>query len=808
MDVAIGTTNVPLSGRTLTFTKLLAVECVLLITLLLHLIFPANSFAQGQEPLHASGDREVWNRRENRVELIGHAAVRRPGESLTADYIIMDQNLRTIDAFGNCVYIASDTVIYGEEMHFNLDSRTGTIVAGRVSNENFSLAGQRINKLGEGRFQTHWGEYTTCRDCAPSWSFQAQDVDMQIEGYAYLSNVALKVKDAPSAWLPYLIVPMKTKRQSGLLFPALSASATNGFTFVLPYFWAINRSSDMTFGVGSYTKRGARLEWEGRYAFSDRSVANADFFYINDKSFADMNVAGNAQINPTAARARWALDLSQTQELPFRIDEKLRITEVSDNLYPFYIGDISVQKEMVLSSTLSLSHTSSDFSAYFALQRYRNLLAEIESSQNGVRSFDPNTVQVLPSAVVTTNDRYLLGTPVAAGLTFGVSNFTRSAGPFDVDIFSISPDPGTFRPGIDPIREATRVSIVPSLYTTLRPWDILSFTPSLKYFSYFYSFHNVLDNWYRSHVLFQADLSAQLEKIYSTDNPERPRKKHLVRPLLTYSYIPESLIHQDAHPFLSQIEYARSNEAYGYNFDSNDIIPLDSPPGVESVYFLPLGNSLAYGLTTQLIERVGKEEATDPSYRMPLEFTAGQAINFREYRTGEPKPFTRLFSNLNFSVDDRLVSTTTYYYYPYQPLFRHWLSTSASYIFERATRQRVLLYDRSVSLTYALDRVTCTERTTDGKPCGNGNIIGSLNFSLNDYILPTFSISYNSVKDLFNSFGMNLTFQSPSRCWKFVLTQNYQPTTGPVWGVDFALNLTGSGFGGVTEAYTGVTAPK
>src|SRR5947208_2001602 len=98
-------------------------------------------------PIQASGTKEVWNRAQNKVELFGNAVVRQMGESLQADYIVLDQKSRTLDARGNCIYITSDAVIYGQEMHLNLDSRTGTVVGGRVATDRFTLAGERINKL-------------------------------------------------------------------------------------------------------------------------------------------------------------------------------------------------------------------------------------------------------------------------------------------------------------------------------------------------------------------------------------------------------------------------------------------------------------------------------------------------------------------------------------------------------------------------------------------------------------------------------------------------------------------------------------
>ena len=792
MDVAVRATDMPLPRRLI---SLFLFSCAFSF-----FAQTAHSIEESK-PLHYSADRQLWNRRDNKVELYGNVVVRQPGETLTSDYATLDLNARIIDAKGNCIYITSDTVIRGEEMHFNLDSRTGSIIGGRVSNDRFSLSGERINKLGSSRFQTHWGEYSTCHDCPNSWAFHAEDVDMEFEGYAHLSNVTAKIKDAPLVWFPYLIVPIKSKRQTGFLFPTFGATELNGTIFVLPFFWAIDRSVDMTFAVGEYTAQGHRLEWEGRYALSPRGAGKANLYYLTDRK-------------PTApVPRRWAVDIAQAEELPFGIEEKFRFIEVSDNLYPTYVGDVPGRDDIVLSSDLVFSKATPDLSAYVAAKRFRNLL-----NTNPVE-FDGRAVQIFPTSVITTNDRIMFGSPVVTGLTLGVTNFNRAAGPFDYDNSSVpfgSAPSGVapaFRPGIDPIREATRFSITPSIYTTLRPFDVLSVVPSLRYNSYFYSFPSEagssMNSLYRGYLLFQTDLSTQLERIYDTSDPAIPRMKHLIRPLLTYSYIPkasirpsEDLPKSDKHPFLRQIDHALDSGFSGYNFDNYDIVPFDS--SLSNInYFAPLGNSLSYGFATQLVRRRGTVTDDSPSYQRSVEFSAGQSLNFLEYQKGKtiPQPFSRFFSVLNLSFD-KIESASTYYYYPYISKPRHVLSTSAGYVFERATRQRVLLFDRSVSMGYAYNKVVegCTD--PDFRECGTVNLSGRLNFSLSDYILPSLVASYDFVTHRILDSSLNIQFQSPSQCWKFAvnITRSVDRKLGSSW--DLALNLTGSGFGGITEVAT------
>jgi lipopolysaccharide assembly outer membrane protein LptD (OstA) len=790
----------------------------------------AASSAQAAEgdPMHHTADKELWHRKENIVELFGHAVVSQPGETLSAEHITLDLNTRTLDARGTCVYVSSGNVIYGDEMHFNLDTRTGTVIGGRVSNDRFTLSGERINKLGDGRFQTHWGEYSTCVDCPNAWSILAEDVDMQVEGYAYMSNVTAKVKDTSAFWLPYMIVPMKTQRQTGLLFPAFTYSSLNGWQIVLPYFWAINRSADMTIAAGTFTDRGPRFTWEGRYALREGS-GQANFYFLRDRTFQD---GYGSPLSPN----RFGVDVKQVQQLPWGLVEKLRFTDVSDNLYPTKVGDVSGSGELNLASSASLAYAGPDVSAYVAFRRYRTLISTVPDPALALTQFDPRTVQQFPAASVSANDRLLFGLPIVYGLNLGISNFTRSGEAFDYDSISVpfgTAIPTTnikYNPGVDPIRKATRLSVTPSIYTSMRPFDLFAVTPSLKYFYYWYTFpaspgFQGVNNLNRGYLLFQTDLTAQLERVYEfPEDKDQPRTKHLIRPLATYSYIPGApfLREDPEHPFLKQIANANSTTVVdkdgriigqhtpfsGYNFDDYDIVPRDNSP-LTANYFLPLGNSLNLGVTTQWIRRYGAVDSPAASYSKFIEASAGEAINFREYDKGaDQQPLSRFFQSFYLNLD-RFAYSHTYYYYPYLHGIRHAISTSASYSLANETREGIYQFNRSFGVSYNYDKHG-TSNTS--------NMNFSLAYSLSDYFLPSGNLSYDFIQHKFQSAGLQLSFQSPARCWRFGFNATYSISAlkadsdsllnGFGFTGDLSLNLTGSGFGGITDIANQATANK
>ncbi|MBI4924688.1 MAG: LPS-assembly protein LptD [Bdellovibrio sp.] len=752
--------------------------------------------------MHWSGDKTIWDRDGKRVELVGNAQLHQPGETIIADYIVFDKETSNLDAKGSCIYVSPELIIYGDEMHFNMNTRMGSIVNGRVSNNRYSLTGERINKLGPGRFQVHNGDYSTCNDCPKAWALSGGDVELEFEGYAYMKDVTGKIKDVPVFWFPYFIVPLKKSRQTGFLIPKIKI-ATEGVRVILPFFWAIHNSADMKIVLAYWGGFGPRFEWEGRYKLTKRSEGKADFFYVKDPTFEkfieDSNKSKNR--NDTAISDRWGFMLEQAQELPFGIDQKLKLYEVRDNYFPNRFSDIPSDGAS-LTSSLFLSYTKPALSAYVAARRTRNLL------NSDPYNFDSKTVQVYPTAVVTTNDKFIVSNYLASGISVGITNFTRTFGDFDLDPLT------TVRPNLDPIagkdplRRATRLSITPTLYTTLRPFDYFSLVPSLEYRTFFYSFHNAVPNLSRGYLLFRSELSTQFERIYDTSNPAVPKIKHLIRPFLTFNLIPHSFENPVSHPFLEQISHAQAQGLSGYHFDSYDIVPIDSSQNYNT-YFDPLGKSLTYAVNSQILRRVGDINNLSPTYHKMIDFKAGQTINFREYRKtpDDRKPLSRFFSGLGFNYNQWTIGSE-YYYLPYGNISlldsRHNFSLSVKYVLESGTRQDFLSFDRSLSLNYIYF-----------KSGGETNYLnGSFAYSISDYFLPSFSFSYTLVKPShLLGMGLGLKIQTPSKCWRIDLAYSLslcpestvaQSKYCSLFDPGLTINLTGEGFSGISSVVSTV----
>jgi lipopolysaccharide assembly outer membrane protein LptD (OstA) len=785
--------------------KLLGSCCsfLLLLSLPAQAVSTNNAFSQPQpaakdSPMHWGGDQSTLNRKSHLVELRGNAYVIRDNEEVYADEIDLNLETHQVWARSRVRYQYGEYFVRADQIYLDLVHKTGTVTNGNVTNGHFALRGSYMQQIEPKRFLVDDFNYTTCIDCPNSWQMTGKTADVTLDQYAYMHDFILKVKDASLLWLPEMIIPVKSKRESGFLFPRFGAESFHGAEIVQPYFWAINDWSDMTFGLGDYLSNGVRMEAEGRYAITDRSRGIVTAYTTHDP-----------QIGATS-EYRYAVKSQIVQEMPYGFEGKLRLNEVSDAGYPVqYSSDIEGRYEPVLTSDLFFSNNDPSTSTVISFRRIRNLLyfepdPTVAGTFDYKSGFDPNTVQEFPRVVVNTNDQFLFGSKIAAGVEARFNRFSRGAGNFDT-LYQPDPNNPNNQIATQVVREANRFTLIPNAYTTLNPWPWLSVVPSLAYHTYLYNFDGALPNLARGYLVGQVEASVQLERFYASDDPN-VTYKHTFRPTLTYSNIPPKSVFlgDSSHPFYTQVQ---SSGIPGWYFDDSDIIPTGHSENVDS-YFTPEGNSLTYGFITEWFR---KEKAKDGSATVAAkkaEFGIQQTLDIQELDRALSSPnafddrivLSPVFTHLLLQ-GDRFSSYTEYTYYSFLDRYTeaqllpfyspHRISTSLTWNIENGIHQGLLVYDRSLSFNYSFAKLTSKTSSLNAE----------FHYSINDYFMPLVAISYNLVENTppnqrIANQKYGFVFQSPSRCWRLNLAYMEAPDTGNSVNFGFAFNLAGNSFGG------------
>ena len=211
-----------------------------------------------------SAAKVTGNRTNQVLEAEGDVYLKRDEEYLKADYARYYASTGWVYLKGNVEVFFGKDKLTASEAEFNIANKTGWLKDGHVfmQGPHIYFSGQRINKHWGDMYTFRQAKITTCDGTLPAWSMQAEEAVVEIDGYARLWNTSFQVKDQSVAYSPYMILPAKKNRQTGFLIPEIKQSSQNGFTYNQPFFWAIDKSRDLTLNLEGMTKRGVMVGGE------------------------------------------------------------------------------------------------------------------------------------------------------------------------------------------------------------------------------------------------------------------------------------------------------------------------------------------------------------------------------------------------------------------------------------------------------------------------------------------------------------------------------------------------------------------
>jgi LPS-assembly protein len=243
------------------------------------------------DSLEYESQRDVWVGR-------GHVVIDRQGRMLTADWVSFNPATRKGVAAGNVVIREGADEVIAEFVHFDVDTLQGILFDGELdaATSGFRLAGEEVRKTGELTYTFRNGSFTTCRcpeEGRDPWTIEADEADLEIDGYGTARNTTFEVLGVPVLWLPWMIYPLLTERQTGFLFPEYGASNRSGSDVGLPFFWAARHNVNVTFTPRYLSKRGYKQDVAVEYVFGERSGGELEGAVLpNDTRFAGGSSGG------------------------------------------------------------------------------------------------------------------------------------------------------------------------------------------------------------------------------------------------------------------------------------------------------------------------------------------------------------------------------------------------------------------------------------------------------------------------------------------------------------------------------------
>ncbi len=547
----------------------------------------------------------------------GNVIISFEGGFIKADDVILDRLKDEATAEGNVFIKSGEDILEGEKARFNIGTETGTISDGKVffDKNHLYLRGETIEKKGDATYFLKEGQATTCDGEDPDWMFTGSEVEVTIDGYGTVKHGTFQVKGIPVLYLPYMIFPAKTTRQTGLLFPRIAYSRDKlGWDVGIPFYWAVSENVDATFYQRYMDKRGFQEGAELRYIAGEDSHGTLYADYLNDTM--DVSESEGAAVlhrDWKENHKRWSYYLDHETTFSPGFYLKTDIKRVSDrwyfrdfDSYNYYMAHyrendtrafngVSFDGDKSLTSLNSTARLVKDWSLF-------NATALVEYTDNFQSWSNDETLQKYPELTFTGIKQPVYNSPVDFELASSYGHYYRTTG-YRGDVFDA----------------------YPVFSWPLSFGDYLECTPSLGFRE------TTWESSYSGPVAGQGDrdgsrelytagatLSSEIHRIFDVGGTVVDKIRQGIKPEITYSYIP--YVYQGDRPdFLSEIAE---------------------------------GNTVTYSLINTLIARL-KDEEGGVTYREFLRLKLSQAYDIREARKhrGSPTTEKRPFGNVTAELD-------------------------------------------------------------------------------------------------------------------------------------------------------------
>ncbi len=687
---------------------------------------------------------------------------------------------------GRVVMTQSKSTIGGDQIWFDYESNTGLISKGFVQSGNVIFEGELINKTGENDYYVLKADYTTCNNCPASWSFEGSQIRAELGGYAYIKNSFLKFASIPVFWLPYLIVPLKSDRQTGLLTPEFESSQAGGLTVSQPFFWVMSRNEDLTYTLKNYELRGAKSLLNYRYALNSNSFGEFNGAWLKDRVFQNedrVNTFRGPEDRGTSFN-RWFLKYEHYVQLPDEYIHRLQLNNASDLQYPKdFPRETRNHYEPTFENRMSLTKNFENLHSDVDIGYHLNMLKSDPLSGNDESVHRVPEIRVSKMIQPVTENSGLL-----YSWDLNYLNLARAGKSYDDMTYDTtkklrfptnscnSPNydrrpecslisDGTFNPYVDLIRTGQRLDFKPTLSYPINLSDTVDIMPKLVYRETQYQFQldDEYSKLYRRYLKTEVAARTQMTHIYSfSDELKGTKLKHEIIPQITYTKTP--WVQRPTHPFWG---FDKDNQSE-IPFTSQDEISdgqLASPFGLQFDY---LDRSLdreivTFAVLQRLTEKKWDGNATSYAQRASLYLSQSYDVYQASLNTPNKQPWSNLTAYLNVNLD-AISTSTSFFYYPYQKVTN--LQSSV-----RLTNTLGNFYELTFTRSYAITpgEDVKTDSRTENYMFRTGLITKYFNL-MGQFVYDGNWLNSENNKRI-RSWAYVSQFKPPGDCWLITLAQ-------------------------------------
>jgi len=374
----------------------------------------------------------------DRYYLRGHVKVTYREMEVTADEASYDQATNQVVARGHVTYNDPSAHLEADEAHYNVATGKGWFLngkgyvhprlkarAGVMQTESpFYVQAKIVERLNELTYKITDGRVTTCQCEGRGWSIGTSQARVKVGDKVVAQNAVFRFLRVPIFYLPAVVDSIAPRpRQSGFLLPTIGNSSQKGFTFGDGFYWAINRSADLTLGAVNYSVRGLGGSAEFRARPSADSSFDVSAFGVDDRGsgkFRQLRAPGESikatgQADHLWGGFRGVVNVDYASSLAFRETFANNFTQA------------------VTSEASQMGFLTKNFDAYsvnFYMSRYQNFLSTTGGAGNSI------TIRHTPSFSLSGMDKQVGHSPLYFSFDASAGAVARSQPDFVTPNFS------------------------------------------------------------------------------------------------------------------------------------------------------------------------------------------------------------------------------------------------------------------------------------------------------------------------------------------------------------------------------------
>lgn len=523
--------------------------------------------ARMSEPFEITADRISYEAERDLYIAEKNVHILQQNRTLTARWVAFSKKTGIAVAEGDVELIEGPDRLSAAFMVFDVETLQGTLyhVSLDAGSDGFRLRAEEMVRTGKDTFTVHDGVFTTCR-CEPGkrlpWEIETGRSDVELGGYGRMKNSTFNVLGVPVLWIPWMVIPIKSERETGLLLPNFTFGGRGGPGFGIPFFWAALPQLNVTLTPRYFVNRGYKQDVELEYVFGEQSSGKLFVAGLNDRTDQ-----AQSSFNQERWAAIWAHDHFLPGDLRWQTDLKLS----SDNLYADDFPELQAWKTFrFVESTTNVARAFGEGGGFgamlgaryaddlqgstfedrdeYALQRFAELRGDVQpGALRGPLGFEARVdTEVIHFSGLRTTESELRGL-IPGGV---VPRPERTNGRFydfgfDGRLDGINSDgegDGVFQPGEPLAERGSRMVFHPRFARPTPIGDLLEFTPEIGWSQSLYqsSAQQFAD---RGLATARADLKSRFARDFTT--PGGGAIRHVLEPRLGWALVTDDLLDRD-----------------------------------------------------------------------------------------------------------------------------------------------------------------------------------------------------------------------------------------------------------------------